>query len=57
MLQRIIKDELIYGNAYIDPDKEEPLDPENVVITDEEMDNWIILDGFLKESHIWVRKR
>jgi len=45
MLQRIIKDELLYGNAYIDPDKEKPLDPETVFISDEELDNWIILDG------------
>ena len=57
MMQRLIKDELVYGNAYIDPDKEEPLDPEEVVISDEEMDNWIIIDGFLKGSNIWVRKR
>jgi len=57
LLEKIIKDEIMYGAAYIDPEKGR-LNPKKTTLTDEEIEkNWECIDGFLKESYIWVRKR
>jgi len=56
ILENIIKDEIMYGAAYIHPEKGR-LPPEETVLTDEEIENqWRCIDGFLKESYIWVKK-
>lgn len=57
LLEKIIKDEIMYGAAYIDPEKG-ILNPKKTTLTDEEIEkNWACIDGFFKESYIWVRKR
>jgi hypothetical protein len=56
LLEKIIKDELMYGVAYIHPEKGR-LNPRKIALTDEEIENqWRCIDGFLKESYIWVKK-
>jgi phage portal protein BeeE len=55
IFQRLAKDLLFYGNAYIDPEKEDPLDPETTEIHDH--DKWRVVDGFFEETFIWIRKR
>jgi len=55
ILERVYKDELLYGDAFINPEKDDPvLDPRHVEIKDHS--NWVIIDGFLKESSVWIKK-
>lgn len=57
IFERLVKDQLFYGACYIDPEKDKPLDPKEVVIEEGDQDDWVIVDGFFQETHIWVRKR
>jgi len=56
LLEKILKDEIIYGSAYIKP-PEGRIHPQDIALTEEELENdWVCIDGILKESYIWVKK-